>query len=145
MDDRDERGRFAKKTKSKRRAVQSKVIVDHNYISGHYCSGPECECQPKLAKHVSKSGWKVGRRIVEFDVLLSGLKTCKFCGLGPVPLTLYSVVGELQRGLGGFLYVRCSNIDCEQVNIVPYGKTHRQGKTKGIPCFVANTKLGTGM
>jgi len=82
---------------------------------------------------------------VEFDVLLTGLKTCKFCGLGPVPLTLYSVVGELQRGLGGFLYVRCSNIDCEQVNIVPYGKTHRQGKTKGIPCFVANTKLGTGM
>jgi len=53
-------------------------------------------------------------------------------------------VGELQRGLGGFLYLRCLNIDCEQVNIVSM-KNQRPGKTKGIPCFVANTKLGTGI
>jgi len=100
--DRDKRGRFVKKVKSERKVVRSKVIIDHNYTSGHYCSGPECECQPKLAKHVSKSDWKVGRRIVEFDVLLTGLKTCKLCGLGPVQLKLYSVVGVLQRGLAGF-------------------------------------------
>jgi hypothetical protein len=32
----------------------------------------------------------------------------------------------------------------EQVNIVPSVKAHRLGKTKGVPTFVANTKLGTG-
>lgn len=46
------------------------------------------------------------------------------------------------RRIRGYLYVRCMNPDCGQVNIAPYWKTHRQ-KKKGMPCFVANTKLGT--
>lgn len=95
-----------------------------------------------MGKHVDREGWKEGRRLVEFFVLLSSLKTCTFCRLGPVPLTVYSIIGEMKKGLGGYLYVRCMNPDCGQVNIAPYGKTHRQ-KKKGMPCFVANTKLGT--
>ena len=85
----------------------------------------------------------MGRRIVDFGVLLSALSSCKFCKLGPIPLTFYSVFGELKKGLGGYLYVKCQNLDCNQVNIVPYGKTHHM-KKKGTPCFSVNTKLGTG-
>jgi len=72
------------------------------------------------------------------------LQSCKACRLGPVPLTYDSVVGELQRGLWGYLYVKCSNIECAEINIVPYGKTHRTPGSKGIPSFAVNTKLGTG-
>jgi len=61
-----------------------------------------------------------------------------------VPLTVYNVLGEQKKGLSGFLYVRCQNVDCESVNRVAYGKTHRN-KQRGMPCFTANTKLGTGM
>ena len=54
---------------------------------------------------------------------------------------LYNVVGERQRGLGGYLYVVCQNPSCMAVNRVAYGKTHHQ-KKKGMPCFVVSTKLG---
>ena len=46
---------------------------------------------------MSRSGWKVCRQIVKFDVLLTGCKSCKFCGLGSFSLTRYSIVSELQR------------------------------------------------
>jgi len=72
------------------------------------------------------------------------LESCKACRLGPVTLTYDSVVGELQRGLWGYLYVKCSNIECAEINIVPYGKTHRTPGSKGILSFAVNTKLGTG-
>lgn len=93
--------------------------------------------QANVCENVSRSGWKVGRRIVELYVLLIGLKSCKFSGLGLVPLTLYSIVGELQRGLGCYL---SKSISFQ----LPSVKAHRLGKTKGVPTFVANTKLGTG-
>ena len=81
---------------------------------------------------------------MEFDVLLSALKSCKKCKLGPVPLTYDSVVGELQKGLGGFLYVRCQNSECGEVNIVPYGSMYHEQNKRGMGCFSINTKLGTG-
>ena len=68
---------------------------------------------------------------------------CQKCRLGPVLLTRYSVVGELRKGLSGYLNVQCQNVDCMQVNRVVYGKTHRVN-TRGMPCFSANTKLGVG-
>ena len=91
--------------------------------------------------------WKIGRRLVEWDVLLSNLKFCKKCGLGPVSLTHESIQGELQKGLGGYLYVKCSYNDCGFVNRAAYGKTYHEPSTKGhsgMPCFAVNTKLGTG-
>ncbi|XP_033759590.1 uncharacterized protein LOC117341838 [Pecten maximus] len=95
---------------------------------------------------VNDQSWKEGRRIVEFGILLSHVQYCKFCRLGPVPLTYRTVVGELQKGLGGYLYARCENPDCEQINRVPYGSMHRVSESrKGMPCFTAKTKLGTAM
>jgi hypothetical protein len=153
--ERDKKGRFlgpVPKKKKRSQGIESKPSyeVDHDYFTEHVCDG-ESKCTDKdcsksrsidLGKNVDPVGWQEGRRIVEFSVLLSSLKSCKFCRLGPVPLTFDNVVGELKKGLSGFLYVKCVNPECGKVNIAPYGKTHRV-KKKGMPCFVANTKLGT--
>lgn len=69
------------------------------------------------------------------------IKVCYKCRLGHVPLTFHNITGELQKA--GYLYVACQNPECGHVNMVPYGQTHRVMKT-GAPCFVVNTKLGTG-
>ena len=148
---RDKKGRFSSKKTKKGTQIKSKGIMEeHNYISGHICNETDCKFADcplnnniKLIKSVNRNGWKIGRRIVEFGILLSGLSSCKVCRLGPIPLTVYSVVGELRKGLGGYLYVKCQNVDCNEVNIVPYGKTHHL-KKKGSPCFAVNTKLGIG-
>ncbi|KAL4219989.1 hypothetical protein ACF0H5_020400 [Mactra antiquata] len=76
---------------------------------------------------------------MELDVLLDALRFCEECGLGPVPLTAYSVANELKRGLSGYLYVKCSYEECGHVNKVPYGKSHWV-KGTGAPSFVVNTR-----
>jgi hypothetical protein len=79
------------------------------------------------------------------EELLNWKFYCSECFLGPIPLTIHTVVGELKKGLGGYLYVRCQNVDCGHINIAPYGKTrHQKDRTVGMPCFDVNTKLGTG-
>ena len=152
---RDSLGRFLGRPKSRKvpgdRSRQT-VVIDHNYESGHTCYADPCQdpnCplfnNIRLGKFAERESWKEGRRIVEFGELLSNLKQCKRCKLGPVPLTYNNVVGELRTGLGGYLYVKCLNVDCGEVNLIPYGKTHRiKTNTPGLPCFVVNTKLGTG-
>ncbi|XP_053374280.1 uncharacterized protein LOC128545997 [Mercenaria mercenaria] len=50
----------------------------------------------------------------------------------------------MKKGLSGYLYVQCQNIECGYINCVPHGKTHHM-KQKGMPCFAVNTKLGTAM
>ena len=83
-------------------------MIDHNFELVHMCVGYEC-CTPtcpiynnfKFDKYTTPNGWKEGRRIVEFDVLLSNLKTCQKCRLGHVQLTYYNVIGETQKGLRG--------------------------------------------
>ena len=149
MATRDAKGRFASKKlpKNKNKRPRS-ICLDHNYTSE--CNSAlnanpnRCKQQDEtinLPGNVNRDGWRVGRRIIELGVLLDNLQFCVKCKLGPVPLTKYSVLGELRKGLSGFLYVRCSNTDCEHVNRVPYGKTHRLNE-RGMPCFAANTKLG---
>ena len=83
-----------------------------------------------------------GRRVVEWGVLLEELtRGCHSCGLGPLTLSLFSVVGELVKGLGGYLYVECSV--CRFISRIKYGKAHhRDGKATGMPEFDVNTKLG---
>lgn len=76
--------------------------------------------------------------------MLNKLQYGQFCNLCPIPLTIYNIVGELQNGLSGYLYVVCENPDCRKVNRVAYGKQHHL-KIRGMPCFDVNTKLGTGM
>ena len=77
------------------------------------------------------------------DVLLSNLQSCQQCRLGPVALSHKTLVSELPKGLSGYFYVRCENPDCNYVNRLPYGSTHKI-KKKGMPSFVINTKLGAG-
>lgn len=49
------------------------------------------------------------------------LKVCKKCRLGPIPFTFHNIIGELQKGLAGYLYVACQNPECGLINMVPYG------------------------
>ncbi|XP_060565928.1 LOW QUALITY PROTEIN: uncharacterized protein LOC132724962 [Ruditapes philippinarum] len=147
---RDKYGRFFKLKRGvcEKLRTNRNIIEDHNYVVGNpNTSGdiniPGIPEQRKTNKFFNNK-WREGRRVVEFGVLLDNLKVCKECGLGPVPLTAYNVIGEQKKGLSGFLYVICQNVDCAAVNRVTYGKTHRN-KQKGMPCFAANTKLGTAM
>ena len=145
------KGRYVKtKPTNKTSKLLRAIKLDHNYTTkkqvlhaGGLKDDHRTEEEINLPRKVSRDGWRVGRRIVEFGVLLDNLEFCEECGLGPVSLTKYSIVGELRKGLSGFFYVRCSNGDCEHINRVTYGKTHRL-KAKGMPCFAVNTKLGIG-
>ncbi|WAR09110.1 hypothetical protein MAR_019068, partial [Mya arenaria] len=117
---------------------------DHNYTNTFNCDAGDClksQCNADspidLPQNVDRSGWRIRRRIVEFGFLLEQLQYCCECRLA-----FDNVVGELKKGLGGYLYVRCQNHDCLAINRDPYGKTHRL-KKRGMPCFAANTKLGT--
>lgn len=73
--------------------------------------------------------------VVELGVLADGLAGCKECGL---PLQLSHTQGIRDCGLGSFLQVRCRNLWCGHVNVIPTGKRHGR-------IWDANTKLATGM
>ena len=110
------------------------VVIEHNYSNTTLCncqgdcSSIKCNnFHVKLPAGVRQNGWRDGRRLVEV-FFLDNLTFCSFCKLGPVPLTAYNVVGELQKKLCGYLYVVCQNDDCQFVTRVAYGKTHRQKK-----------------
>lgn len=149
---RDKHGRFSGKAHSKASRGIRRVLLDHNYESGHTwysdpCKDPNCPLfnNVRLGKYAERKSWREGRRIVEFGVPLSSLQNCIICKLGPIPLTCLSIVGVLGKGLGGYLYVKCLNAGCGHVNLVPYGKIHRiKSKKPGMPCFIINTKLGKG-
>ena len=127
----------------KRKPKQDKRIkLDHNYTNTSVCLGNECNSascfgdihiKNKLGKGIG-DGWREGRRLIELGVLVKNLQYCQSCKLGPVPLTVYNVVGELQKGLSGYLYVMCQNADCNYINRVAYGKLHHI-KKGGMPCF----------
>ena len=42
---------------------------------------------------------------MEWNVLLDNLQSCPVCRMGPIPLTKDSLVGELQKGLSGYIYM----------------------------------------
>ena len=44
---------------------------------------------------------------VELGVLLEGLRFCVQCKLGPIPLTLFNIVGESRKWISSYLYVWC--------------------------------------
>lgn len=136
---RNKKGRFSKRKPIIRR--KKLLINDHPY-----CVNDVAGSQVENSGSGIDESWKLGRRLVEWEVLLENLKYCKKCKLGPVPLTINTIQGELQKGLGGYLYVKCENPDCEFINRAAYGKTyHQTAEHRGMPCFAVNTKLGTGM
>lgn len=146
---RGEHGRFSAKAHSKASRRIRRVLLIHNYESGHTfhsdpCQNPNCPLfnNVRLGKYAERESLREGRRIVEFGVLLNSLKNCKSCKLGPKPLAYLNIVRELRKGLGGFLYVKCLNAECGHVNLVPYGKTHiMKSKKPGMPCVVINTGM----
>lgn len=90
------------------------VENDHNFGTAHMCVGVGCPMASyphyyniRLGKYVLRKDWKEGRRIMELGVLLSDLKVCKKCRLEHVPLTFYNIIGELQKGLNCWLFIRC--------------------------------------
>lgn len=126
---------------TQRKKMDRRIIVYHNYTIGHMWSDYNYE-ERLNCQIMQVDRWKVGRRVIEFDCPLSGLKFCQSCLLGPVPLTYDSMVRELKKRLW-YLYVMCSNTDYWYINKVAYGKTSiiRKGD---MPSFSVNTKLGTG-
>ena len=40
-------------------------------------------------------------------------------GWDPFLWLFYNIVGEMKRGLGGYIYVKCQNVDCGEINCVP--------------------------
>lgn len=141
---RNKKGRFKK-------SPSNKVIIDHNYVSGHICDGESCEvCFPGMkalinSRKFSTTEWRNGRRVVEWMSVIEGLESCQQCKCGPLYLTKHSVKGEMKLGLGGYLYIQCNF--CLALNRIPYGKTHRAKREgdKGMPSFCINTKVGAGM
>ena len=117
---RDFRGRF-KACMHSTRGKQSKtsLLIEHNYANVYLCDGEDCanpNCRNSLhiplPPNVKRDSWKKGRRLVELNELLSNLKACQSCKLGPVPLMHNNIAGEYQKGLSGYLYVVCQNPDC---------------------------------
>lgn len=109
MQMRDKRGKFTRPPSTRRKKTDQRVIIDHNYAIGHMCSDSNCEEKLKLPDNASRNSWKVGRRVIEFDCLLSGLKFYQGCLLGPVPLAYDLVVGELKKAWEG-TYTLCALI-----------------------------------
>ena len=154
---RDEHGRFtvdkAKikdiKDKAQLRKVVQSIVVEHNYVTGHThdnIKGCE-ECCPGVSrliysKKIETLDWGKGRRIVELKCLVNSLSHCLICRMGPLVLTSERIKGETKMGLGGYLYVQCSN--CGQLNTVPYGSTYSEPSKRGQRIFTVNTKLGAG-
>jgi hypothetical protein len=95
-------------------AELKKVQNDHDYCVKSD-SEPEIRC-------IEGESWKLGRRLVEWEVLFENLRYCKNCRLRPVTLSVNTIRGELQKGMSGYLYVECQN--CCFVNTAAYGKTH---------------------
>ena len=58
---------------------------------------------------------------MELNVLAKELE-CKSCGAS---LQLLNCFHETVSGLGSFLYITCSNSDCEEKNVCHTNKVHR--------------------
>ena len=154
---RDECGRFtvdkAKikdiKDKAQLRKVVQNIVVDHNHVTCHTHDniyGCE-ECRPGVSRLIDSENietvdWGKGRRIVELKCLVNSLSHCLICRMGQLILTSEHIKGETKMGLGGYLYVQCSN--CGQLNTVPYGSTYSEPSTRGQQIFTVNTKFGAG-
>ena len=81
--------------------------------------------------------------MVELDVLARALDSgCSACGKA---LQLSNCQDESISGLGSFLYIICSGLECEEVNVCTTNKSHCAASAgRGRPIFDVNTKLAAG-
>ena len=83
-----------------------------------------------------------GRQVIKLDVLARALDSCSACGKA---LQLSNCQDETISGLGSFLYIMCSDLECEEVNVCTTNKWHRAtGAGRFRPIFDVNTKLAAG-
>ena len=99
--DRDKVGQFQKRMKRKNQSEASVLIDQHNDLA-NMCAGETGESddcpfddRTNLAINESRSSRKERRRILEFGVLLSNLKSRSYCKLGHIPLTYDNEIGEI--------------------------------------------------
>ena len=135
---RDVHGRYlCRKTKSNRGANlrnsnQDTSSVDH--ISSDHCytvgvglgfdhvDDENAVNDDNVATEVEVEGgledWRIGRRIVELDVLAKNM----FCNQCSMPLLLSNTVSEQRCGLGSILQICCQNGICNALSPVETGK-----------------------
>ena len=111
--------------------AQAGLRNDHkNYeIEDMLDIGAEIELKNDTGRSES---WKVGRRVVELEVLAKGMYCCS-C---KCPLHLTNTVGQRLYGLGGILMIECEL--CQTVTDVHLGKRGPSGS------YDINTKASMG-
>jgi hypothetical protein len=93
-----------------------------------------------LNSNINDYGFLEGRRVVEFQVMIEGLKKCYEC---ENELSLTNIKSETKYGLGSLLHIECAW--CSADNAVPTGKRHKTSNHQtGTRCFDINTKLAAG-
>lgn len=131
--------RYSKVTSAQNlRWARLKRPHDHDYFCsdlGPDLSHVEREEEVESADTKECKDWRLGRRIVELDVLAKGLSACGKCGL---PLNLDHTKEIQTYGLGSLLKVQCFNTNCMYINHIPTGKRHDR-------IWDVNTKLATGL
>ena len=109
---RDRKGRYKAKNKRKLRK-EPNIHVDHNnphVLNICKCKIGNCPIYEHRQKG-SAGGWRKARRVIEFDDLVRNLALLTAMSSWTFILTSDNIVGELQKGLGGYLYVMCSNLE----------------------------------
>ncbi len=63
-------GRFKKNVTSKRKAVQSNILIDYIYTSGHLCNETESESKPMFVKMCQDRVGKLVGELLNFTCYL---------------------------------------------------------------------------
>ena len=108
----------------------------------HFKRNAEAEIQAEETEHydTATGRWNEGRRIVELQVLIDGLRQCAHC---KEPLRLEGLKDEQKYGLASILYIECSM--CKGLSSVPTGKRHSTTGDGPAKCFDVNSKVASGM
>ena len=131
-------GKFSKASVVARR---DKAVLNANLLHQPSTTAPRTGIDSEDTENESENqnSWTDGRRIVELDILASGLKACSDC---KEPLQLSNVVQETRDGLASLLYVTCK---CGVLNTVYTSKSHRsEGCSRGKPLYDVNSKCAIG-
>ncbi|XP_069140965.1 uncharacterized protein [Argopecten irradians] len=122
----------------RRSDTQPLLVAEHSYAR-NVSDEPGEPGDPGPVSSDQDSSWRVGRRIVELDVLAKGLEGCSQCG---TPLALKNTTRETRFGLGSSLHIMCTTCTC--INKVPLGKKHNDVNKKQTVWDV-NSKVAIGM
>ncbi|XP_062614363.1 uncharacterized protein LOC134276103 [Saccostrea cucullata] len=92
------------------------VQLDHDYF-GVAEEVTVCDDDGGSIDNDKAYDWRVGRRIVELNVLADGLRACQLC---QSPLQLHNCVNEKKFGISQILQIKCEH--CHLLNDVATGR-----------------------